>query len=291
MPASNWKQGFQQQWDHFVLHKGKKMKHKNFYETAKEARLRLQGTVIWYDGPGEQGPYYVLTVTDHVPDGAFKIYMKAIGQRYLSDPSVYPPNEMMNQEDANLGPAMDKFMNVAPKFGVIRKDLTSPHFNNFRPFPLGMMNSVKRDKSGKALDCETLYLERQPNRLTQQGLIKSMIYISPVNAAMKKDPTQVSYQFDIWSPDFKDCIIGKYPSIDKCLSKLADPLIANESVAFHRYFALVRGPIDMLFLSYKGEIVGLLDNRNLSQITVAREHKYTREAIAELNVFKDIRGR
>jgi hypothetical protein len=80
-----------------------------------------------------------------------------------------------------------------------------------------------------------------------------------------------------------------YPSIDTCLSKMTDPKIANEAAAFHRYFALVRGPIGMLFLSYKGDIVGVLDNKNLSSVTVDREYKYTREVISDLQMFSNIK--
>jgi hypothetical protein len=265
------------------------VKHKNFYENAKEANLRLRNTVVWYDGPGEQGPYFVMVITDH--DGAdFKIYMKRIGQKYYSVSGVMPPNEVYPAETTGFGKLMDKFMKDYPKFGIIRKDLSSPHFRAFRPFPLGMMNLVRTDKNGKAVDCETLYLERQPNRATQQGLTRTMIYISPVNAAMARDPVPMHHSFDLWSEDFYDCVMGKYPSIDTCLSKLRDPTIANEAAAFHRYFALVKGPIGMVFLSYKGDIVGVLDNKNLSSLTVDRDFNYTREAISDLHVFNSING-
>lgn len=265
------------------------MKHKNFYENAKEANLRLRNTIVWYDGPGEQGPYYVLIITDHDGDD-YKIYMKKIGQKYQNIPGIISVNEHFSHNDTGgVGPHMDKFMKDYPQFKMIRKDLSSPHFRAFRPFPLGMMNTVREDKAGKPVDCETLYLERQPNRATQQGLIRSMVAVSPVTAAMSRQPTGMPYQFDIWSEDFYECIMGSYPSIDTCLSKLSDPKVANEAAAFHRYFALVRGPIGMLFLSYKGDVVGLLDNKNLSSVTVDREFKYTREAISDLHVFNNIK--
>lgn len=265
------------------------MKHKNFYENAKEANLRLRNTIIWYDGPGEQGPYFVLLVTDHDGDN-FKIYMKRIGQKYQNIPGILSPETGIGQIIDGAGPMMDKFMKQYPKFNMVRKDLSSPHFRAFRPFPLGMMNCVKEDKAGKIVDSETLYLERQPNRTTQQGLIKTMIYISPVNAAMSRAPQQVNYNFDLWSEDFHECIMGNYPSIDTCLSKLTDRNCANEAAAFHRHFALVKGPIGMLFLSYKGDIVGLLDNKNLSSVTVDTEFKYTKEAIDDLHMFNNIKG-
>lgn len=265
------------------------MKYKNFYENAKEANLRLRNTVIWYDGPGEQGPYFVMLVTDH--DGSdFKIYMKRVGQKYYNIPGIVPPNEQFGHIVDGAGQHMDKFMKDHPQFGMIRKDLSSPHFRNFRPFPLGMMNLVTKDKNGKGIDCETLYLERQPNRLTQQGLISSMIHISTVNAAISRPPSLGNYRFDMWSEYFYDCIMGCYPSIETCLSKLRDPNCANEAAAFHRNFALVRGPIGMIFLAYKSDVVGILDNKNLSAVTVDNEFKYTKEAISDLHVFNNIKS-
>lgn len=266
------------------------MKYPNFYETTKEAQMRLHGTVIWYDGPGEEGPYQVLAITDHIGDGKFRIYMKRLGQRYIPEGEVAPPNEQIPADHPQVGKYMDDFMKARPKYGIIRKEMNSPHFKGFRPFPLGMMNRTTRMKDDTPVDSETLFLERQPNRHTQQGLTRGMVYVSPVTAAMKKAPNPAGYTFDMWSRDFCDCIMGRYPNADLCLSKLRDHTIANEAIAFDRYFAFVRGPIDMLFLSYKGEIVGLLDNNNLSQITIGREHKYTREAVSELHIFSQVRG-
>lgn len=265
------------------------MRHKNFFETVAEANIRLRNTVIWYDGPGEQGPYHVMLVTGDSGDD-FKIYMKKLGQKYSSVPNVIPPNDHIGSNTNGAQALMDQFMKNHPGWNMVRKDLSSPYFKSFRPFPLGMMNQVKRDKAGKAVDCETLFLERQPNRATQQGLTKPMIYAKSVNAAISRSPKPVDHYFDTWSQGFYDCILGKHPSIDECLSNLTDRSIANEAAAFHRYFAIVKGPCDMLFLSYKGEVVGMLDNRNRSSITVASEYKYTREAIDDLRVFNSIKS-
>jgi hypothetical protein len=264
------------------------VKFKNFYENVKEANLRLRGTIIWYNGPGEEGPYHVLVISDH--DGSdFKIYMKKLGQKYMNIHGVMPPSEHYG-DITGIGGHMDKFMKDYPKFNLVRKDLSSPHFRAFRPFPLGMMNLVTKNKAGQPIDCETLYLERQPNRQTQQGLIKSMVFVKHVNAAMSRAPTQAHFTFDLWSEDFYDCIMGNYPSIETCLSKLRDPNVANEAAAFHRNFALVKGPIGMIFLSYKGEVVGLLDNKNLSSLTIDSEYKYTKEAISDLHIFNNIQS-
>lgn len=263
------------------------MKHKNFFETVKEANLRLRNSIIWYDGPSEKGPYHVLIICCDTGD-EFKIYMKKIGQKYYNVPGVMPPSEHCSEPEG-FQKHMDKFMKDYPSFNMVRKDLSSPHFNNFRPFPLGMMNTVAKDKNGKVVDCETVYLERQPNRVTQQGLIRTMIYVTPVNAAMTRSPKPINYNFDLWSEDFHDCIMADHPSIDECMSKLTNHSFANEAAAFHRYFAIVRGPIGMLFLSYKGDIVGLLDNNNLSSVTMDRDYRYVKETVDDLHVFKNIK--
>ncbi|HET9130787.1 MAG TPA: hypothetical protein VFO86_07565, partial [Terriglobia bacterium] len=173
------------------------MKHKNFFETVKEANMRLRGTIIWYDGPGEQGPYHVFLICGDSSE--FKIYMKKLGQKLHNIPGIIAPSDHIGEEVAGFQKHMDKFMKDYPKFNMIRKDLSYPHFKGFRPFPLGMMNVVMKDKNGKAVDCETLYLERQPNRLTQQGLIRTMIYVSPVNAAVSRSPKPINYNFDLFS--------------------------------------------------------------------------------------------
>lgn len=267
------------------------MKYPNFYQTVTEASMRLRGTIIMYNGPGEEGPYYVCAVTDHLSDGKFRIYMKALGNKYISNPAVMPPSEQIGVDNPALGGHMDQFMKLNPSFGMVRKELTSPHFNGFRPFPLGMMNKVDRDKTGKATDCETLYLERQPNRGTSQGLVRAMIYTTQVTPSVKKAPTPATFNFDIFSPEFKDCILGRYPSPEECLRNLRDPKCANEGVAFHRYFAFVRGPFDMIFLSYKGDIVGILPNNDLRSVDIGKEFRYTKETVDDLRVFSTIRER
>jgi hypothetical protein len=117
-----------------------------------------------------------------------------------------------------------------------------------------------------------------------------MIFASSVNAARAR-LKQAQFTFDTWSEEFKDCIEGNYPSVDLCLSKLRDPKIANEAVAFHRYFAFVRGPCDMIFLSYKGEIIGVLPRQDLSAARLSREARHTLEAVEELKIFNTVEGR
>jgi hypothetical protein len=263
------------------------MKYPNYYESVQEARMRLNKTIILYDGK----PFYVMGVAGH-NDGKFRIYMKPLGDGYLKHlpPGIMPPNELIPPDYPGFGEQMDKFMKEHPAFGMIRKHLDSPLFNRFRPFPLGMMNYTERDEDGKLVAAETFYLERQPGRRTEQGLVRAMIFASSVNAARAR-LKQAQFTFDTWSEEFKDCIEGNYPSVDLCLSKLRDPKIANEAVAFHRYFAFVRGPCDMIFLSYKGEIIGVLPRQDLSAARLSREARHTLEAVEELKIFNTVEGR
>ena len=79
--------------------------HKNFYETIKEARMRLAQTVVMYDGE----PYYVLALDNHKSDGIFRVYLDKLGQkggmahRRLNIPFEYYDGE------TSVGAAMDKW--------------------------------------------------------------------------------------------------------------------------------------------------------------------------------------
>src|SRR3546814_5918592 len=54
------------------------VKYTNFYETVKEADMRLRHTLVMYDGE----PYYVLLISDHKKDGVFRIYMDKAGNEH-----------------------------------------------------------------------------------------------------------------------------------------------------------------------------------------------------------------
>jgi hypothetical protein len=84
---------------------------------------------------------------------------------------------------------------------------------------------------------------------------------------------------------FKDCILGNYPTPKDTLEGLKNPKFINESVAFNREFALVRGPIDLIFLAYREDIVGVLPNADFSRLKLGKEFIHTKEVIEELNLF------
>ena len=248
----------------------------NFYENIDEARLRLRNTLVTYDGE----PHKVLAISEHNKDKIFRVYMR---------PTANPwgrakwPGELMDtisSENNAFGPAMDKWMESPAGKGtdIIRKMMNSPKFNKYRPFPLGMCN----DNNGCA------YIERQPNRKVEQGLLQSMTVQIPVAMDMDATPNEGRHTIDIYAPNFRNCVVGDYPSPVTCLNNLLDDAVINSAVGFHREFALVRGPMGTLFLAYRNNIIGLLPNSDFSAVRLGVEFTYTKEVVDELRLFRDI---
>jgi hypothetical protein len=246
--------------------------HANFYENLKESHIRLRNTVVMYDGE----PYFIFAITTH-KDGIFRVYMYPIGEansQVIRDCLVITQNYPADYP--SLGEMLDQA--IAGKEGVLRKHINSPSFGRFRPFPLGMCN-IK----GKG----TYYVERQPNRHTPQGLTTSMLYDVEITAASSLSQSPRA-RIDLISNDFRNCILGKYPTPHECLAGLLNPDISNEAAGFHRQFAFVRGPIQMIFLAYKEDVVGVLPKSDLSILRIGREYRHTREVIQELGLFDEI---
>jgi hypothetical protein len=254
--------------------------HPNFYETIHETHMRLRGTFVMYDGE----PYVVLCITNHRDDGIFRIYLEPIGngeQALAYNNPNGPPVHNYGSDDPSLGQAMDKWMEKYPDTKIIRKMMNSPLFNKFRPFPLGMCNYEDR----------VFYLERQPSRKTEQGLTHSMVSCNRVNLGTMDNGNKGrsgGCMVGLYGASFRDCIKADHPSAQECLSNLTDREIINEAAAFHRQFALVRGPLDMIFLAYKTDIVGVLPNRDLSVLRLGREFWHTREVVDLLRLFETI---
>lgn len=255
-------------------------KHKNFYETVKEAEMRLQSTIVLYEGE----PYYVLCITDHKADGIFRIYLDKIGfhEKGLAHQRIpgIPWDNYDESPSNSKGHKMDAWLEKNPDSGIVRKFMSSSGFDNYRPFPLGMLN-----EGGS-----TFYIERMPQRSTQQGLMQTMIKQKVVDLA--DNPGQrvargASFQF--FGMGMHQCILGQYPSAKECLKNMLDDKIANTAVGFNRNFALVRGPVDTLFLGYKDDIIGVLPNLDFSRVRLAKSAGHTKEVVDGLKLFDDIR--
>jgi hypothetical protein len=247
----------------------------NFYENMEECYKRLRNTVVLYDGR----PYRVHGIGNNRPDGIFRMYLMplvGLGQKeYQSMPN--PMNYTIDSSD--FGNAMDEFMKANKDTPVLRKQINSPLFNKFRPFPLGMCNS----------DGNTYYLERTPNRKTEQGLIATMISESIISTAVQSNAGKMPYgNIALFSKEFEACVMADFPPAVICLKALTNPSIDNTAVAFHRYFALCRGPIDTLFLAYKADIVGVLPNNDFSRLKLGKEFEHTREVVEDLHLFNQI---
>lgn len=248
----------------------KSKEHPNFYENLKEAELRLRNTVVAYDGV----PHQILCLADGKDDGIIRAYMEPV----RGNDSVhynYSDIPLDASADARMV-LMDKWMAANPNSGVVRKFMSSAKFNKFRPFPLGMCNF-----GGK-----TYYIERHPQRHTQQGLIQSMTFQTLIRL---EDMNKVSSNYvNILSYEFVDCVLGNYPSFDDCCKNLLNPDIANDSAAFHRHFALCRGPAETLFLVYKTDVVACIPNGDNSVVRLSSKFGYLKEVVEELSVFKRV---
>lgn len=252
----------------------------NFYENLKEAHNRLLRTYVCYDGT----PYCIIAITNHKPDGIFRVYLMPL--KYQMSGSLANRWDYLrgsSPDHPTIGPQMDEWLIANPNEGVLRKHMNSPKFNKFRPYPLGMCNY-----NGRAY-----YLERHPLRQREQGLTPSMIVEKDVDLKLKYDEGPLDYvglrAVPMRSEVFVDCVQANHPSSEDCLEAMNNPAITNEAVAFNRNFALVRGPLDMLFLAYKGDVVGAMPQRDFSRVDIGKQFTHTKEVIDELQLFSDIR--
>lgn len=247
--------------------------YKNFYETFDEARHRLNRTIVLYN----KEPVYIWCVTDHKGDGVFRLYISPIELVPDISTSGIPAQNLANGHPS-FGVIMDEFIQANPKLEIQRKVMDSSLFNKFRPFPLGNVNS----------EGVCYYVERLPQRpKMEQGLSSGALY----EVACTAEPGHSKNGFrsvNMFSKEFKDCILGRYPNPREVLEKIKSDIFINTSVGFHRNFALVKGPIDILFLAYKGEVVGALSNGDYSRLRLGKNYKYLKEAANELSLFNVI---
>lgn len=252
------------------------MQHPNFFETLKEAHLRLRGTVVLYD----KKPYYVLAITDHKKDGIFRIYLDPIG--WDQNKTHEQPQALHNYgaESEELGVALDQYLDANTSSPILRKQMNSPLFDKFRPFSLGMCNIGKR----------CVYTEWQPTRSTYQGLTRQNVteHVVTLGEQPAKRSISGSSFVNTVSQEFEETITGSYPSAGDCLSNLSSGEFENEAVGFAKNFAFIRGPIDTIFLAYKTDVVGWLPDGDTSKVILGKKFRHTREVIEALALFHSI---
>jgi hypothetical protein len=249
----------------------------NFYEHFEEACARLNRTVVLYDNL----PYFILAITNHI-DAIFRVYLEPIGipDRAAVFKDFYHLTGSYTPDHPDMGPKLDALLEATPECGILRKHINSPYFNRFYPFPLGMCN----------VGTQVYYIERQPIRpLMHQGLIKQACWETLVTTGSRQDnPTRSAERFELMSPSFKDCVLGDHFPPEVALNHLRDPFVANDALAIHREFALVRGPLDIVFLAYRTDIIGLLSNHDFSLLRLGNEYGYCKEVVEELHIFKEV---
>lgn len=254
-------------------------KFENFYETVDEAVMRLQHTLVLYDGH----PYYILAVTNHKKDGIFRVYLDdVLNEDGPAHARVHVPFEYPDDGASSVGDGLDKWLDANPDVGVIRKMANSPKFDKFRPFPLGMVN--KGD--------DVYYVRRTPVRPnTQQGLTQAMMVVKKVSLLGSNSPLSSYASNPVRVSDYAlaECITNQYPDIGTVISSLNDKTVTNTGAAFHREFAIVRGPLRTLYLAYRDDIIGILPDNNTSELILGADYKHCREVVENLSVFYNIK--
>lgn len=256
------------------------VQHTNFYETVKEAEMRLLHTVVLYDNE----PYVVLAITNHKPDGIFRVYLDPfpVAQgKHMWHQQTHVPYDWCDEPNMTRGQKLDEYMAKEASKGcpIIRKHINSPLFNKFRPFDLGMCN----------VGNQAYYLARTPQRHTQQGLMNGAISQHKVGLVVDNSPSKKGLNgVSFYGASMRDVIRGVYPTIKETVEAFKDPTVTNEAVGFTRDFAVVRGPMDILFLGYKHDIVGYLPDGGLNKVVIGKKFKHTKEVVSELNAFQSV---
>jgi hypothetical protein len=107
---------------------------------------------------------------------------------------------------------------------------------------------------------------------------------------LNADPHPRTWQSGIDTPEFYDCVMGIHPSIKECLENIPNPEYGHiNTVAFDRNFALVRGPMDLLFAAYKTDVVGYLPDPKKPEIMLGKKFRHLREVAEETKQFTDIK--
>ena len=209
----------------------------NFYENLKEARRRIDDTVVLYDGL----PYYVLAISDHKPDDIFRVYLDPlVTEGDMEHYMKRVPYEWHDEPDRKVGHVMDEYLDSNKDSKIIRKMMNSPKFERFRPFPLGMCNF----QGGVS------YLTRMPTRpMTNQGLTGSGVKAERLDLNETRGMLGRGYCPTLFSTSMCKTILGVYPSINEVIENLLDPEVVDDGSAFHREFAIMCGPINTLFLT------------------------------------------
>lgn len=215
------------------------------YENIEQANMRLQGTVVKYDGE--------------------PVYVTNVGQVGLNDPKpniyrVYAAKLPYNGREA---------------IEEQRKFISSKKFD-LAPFPMGFMN-----KDGVTYYCHRLPRKQQRQGLSNGTFSALEAGTAGVGAGLAfKGDNKLRLEFVIEMQEFVDCIKGKYPSFEIATKQIED---GARGVGFSRCFALVRDEElpELVYLYHKREKVGFIMDGHLN---LTKAGKCLRESLREVGV-------
>lgn len=212
------------------------------YETVEEAHMRLQGSVVLYDGE----PVYITAVkaVERQDEGGgrdiFRVYAVPLPYGKADD--------VRNGNDKQF-----------------RKYISSKKFD-LSPFPMGWC-SYGRD---------AYYLSRIPARQARQGLTSGNLKISAIGGR----PIKADYNSLVSSEEFKRCVTGKYEDVEIALARL-NGLGDDVVVPVGRSFAFVKDvDIGLVYLYHKNTKCGFTFGTNKG-FTLPDKYKFLREEAEE----------
>lgn len=150
------------------------------YENHDQARQRLRGSVVLYDGR----PHYVAETNEGL-DGRIRL---TLGELPYLTHGPLPENRVVTQTD-------------------------DPLLNRFRPFETGFTNMFENGLN------ETVFVFRRPVRQSQQGF-NSQSYSSKLLEGSIGARDAGTFESVIASPAFADMVKGIYPSFEECMDAL-----------------------------------------------------------------------
>jgi hypothetical protein len=131
---------------------------------------------------------------------------------------------------------------------------------------LGYMNAVSKVGHKQAI-----FVQRMAKRLSVQGLASNNLKFQQFDGTPSLEQYQSKFDEHYKQKYFSDMLKGTYPS----KAEAADLLLKDKdrvSVAFNRYFALLRKNVGPYFLEYKGREVGWSTNLKKYNLSGAYEH-------------------
>lgn len=229
----------------------------NVFETLDDAQRRLSNGIVKY---GDNEFYYVNEVRSVTKDSIYRLYLTTL-----------PSDRLRYDDRPNLPEDHEDFMEVVGgKF--IRKKIDSPKFNKFRPFPLGMVN----------YEGNVAYVTRVPTRHTQQSLSSNMCSQVLINMATNGDTPHSALRVYFGGVEFTEMLKGVYPSFRECITNLSDPDCNNSAAAFNREYAIVRGPVGVLFIANKDGPFGIV--KDISSVQISSNKKHLKESLESLGL-------